>query len=48
MRFLREMPLNRVTPEQIAELLATGYKLIYKEDSIEIWADVTPDASDGE
>jgi hypothetical protein len=43
MRFKREIPL---TDDKLNELIALhnfGFVLVYKEDSVEIWADVYTD-----
>lgn len=40
MKFVREIPLNRVIQSQINRLMQFGFTLIYKEESIEVWAQV--------
>ena len=46
MRFVREIPKENISAVQIAELIARGFILEYKENSIVVWADCTPDAAD--
>jgi hypothetical protein len=41
MKFLREIPLEKITNEVMA-LEQEGFTLIYKNDSVEIWYDVKP------
>ncbi len=36
--FIREIPVNKITDELVQEYEAKGYKIVYKTDSIEIWA----------
>lgn len=40
MRFIREIPANGLTDGLIKELEQFGYTLVYKEDSLEVWADM--------
>lgn len=47
MRFVREVSKEKITADQIKGLIADGFILKYKENTIEIWADCTPDASAG-
>jgi hypothetical protein len=39
MTFVREIPKDKITPTQIEDLKATGFVLIDKEESVEVWAD---------
>lgn len=41
MKFLREIPINRITNKDLA-LEQEGFTLIYKTDSVEIWYDIKP------
>jgi hypothetical protein len=47
MKFIREASLDSLTPEILLELVEKGFILKYKGDTIEIWADVSPDAIEG-
>jgi hypothetical protein len=47
MRFIREVPLKNLTDKIKEDLIKEGYKLIFKTDSVEIWADCSPDAIEG-
>lgn len=38
MKFIREIPLENVTETIINRLDQFGFTLVYKEDSIEVWA----------
>lgn len=40
MKFIREIPLDKVIQSQIDQLHQFGFTLVYKEDSIEVWAQV--------
>jgi len=46
MRFVREVPKTNITADQIAELVARGFIIEYKENTIVVWADCTPDAAE--
>lgn len=39
MRFVREIPENRITERSINDLEQYGFTLIWKQDSVEVWAD---------
>lgn len=38
MKFIREIPIERVTQTIVDNLDQFGFTLIYTEDSIEVWA----------
>lgn len=38
MKFLREIPTSHLQQKQIDDLSNYGYVLIWKEDSVEVWA----------
>lgn len=40
MKFLREIPLANVTQAVLNNLEQFGFTLVYKMDSIEVWAEV--------
>lgn len=42
MKFLREIPANRLVQRDIAIYEQEGFVLIWKEDSLEVWVEVTP------
>lgn len=37
-KFIREIPIDKVTQAVIDRLDQFGFTLVYKEDSIEVWA----------
>jgi len=39
MKFIREIPMEKITNEVMA-LEQFGFTLVYKEDSVEVWAQV--------
>jgi len=39
MKFLREIPIERLTDIIVNDLTNYGFVLVWKESSIEIWAD---------
>ena len=39
MIFIREIPAEKITDEQIKYYEERGFKLVWKEDSVEIWAE---------
>jgi len=39
MRFLREIPESHINEQVITKLTQQGYKLVWKEDSVEVWAE---------
>lgn len=41
MTFLREIPFNNVTDKVYTELSNYGFVLVWKEDSIEVWAPIS-------
>lgn len=41
MTFIREVPLEKVVQAMVNDLEQEGFTLIYKESTIEIWADAT-------
>ena len=41
MKFIREVPADKL-PEDLLSLEQEGFTLIWKEDSVEIWAEVAP------
>lgn len=40
MKFIREIPLSRITDLQIVNLEQFGFTLVKTRDSIEVWAQV--------
>jgi hypothetical protein len=40
MSFIREIPVKNITDVVVNELTNFGFVLIWKEDSIEVWANV--------
>lgn len=41
MKFLREIPTDKL-PADLLNLEQEGFTLVWKEDSVEIWAQVNP------
>lgn len=39
MRFIREIPESKIVRREINDLEQFGYTLVWKTDSVEIWAD---------
>lgn len=42
MKFLREIGLNNINDVTINKLDQEGFTLVWKEDSVEIWVEMTP------
>jgi hypothetical protein len=40
MTFIREIPIDKVTDKVYIELSNFGFVLVWREESIEVWADV--------
>lgn len=40
MKFIREIPVNKITDKLILELEQFGFTLIWRPDSIEVWCEV--------
>ncbi len=36
--FIREIPIEKLTDAIIKDYEARGFEIVYKEDSVEIWA----------
>lgn len=36
--FIREIPADKLTQEIIDDYIKRGFELVYKEDSVEVWA----------
>lgn len=36
--FIREIPSEKLTDAMIADYEARGFELVYKQDSVEVWA----------
>jgi hypothetical protein len=43
MKFIREIPIDRLTDETYNNILAMGFIVKWKGESIEVWADCTPE-----
>lgn len=41
MRFIREIPIDKITDKVFIELTNFVFVLVWKEASIEVWADMT-------
>jgi hypothetical protein len=39
MRFLREIPADRIKQKELNDLEQNGITIVWKEDSIELWAE---------
>ena len=35
--FIREVPADKITDKMIQDYEARGFKIVYKDDSVEIW-----------
>lgn len=42
MKFLREIPIDKIT-NNLLDLEQEGFTLVWKQDSIEIWYEMTPE-----
>ena len=40
MSFIREIPADKISDKVILGLEQFGFTLVWKEDSVEVWADV--------
>lgn len=40
MKFIREIPESNITTKDINNLEQWGFTLIWKEDSVEVWANI--------
>ncbi len=45
MKFLREIPMSRIVQKEINILEQQGFTLVWRVDSVEIWADVLDKAA---
>lgn len=36
--FIREVPIERITDAMVKDYEARGFEIVWKEDSIEVWA----------
>lgn len=36
--FIREIPIDKLTDKIVTDYETRGFKLVYKEDSVEVWA----------
>jgi hypothetical protein len=43
MTFIREIGIDRITDKLIEDYESRGFKVIFKEDSVEIWAQSEPE-----
>jgi hypothetical protein len=41
MKFIREIPVENINDVVVNNLEQHGFTLVYKQDSIEVWAEVT-------
>lgn len=41
MSFVREIPMEKINDKNINDLEQFGFTLVWKEDSVEVWAEVT-------
>lgn len=40
MRFIREIPSSKIVDKLVNDLEQFGFTLVWKEDSVEVWAEV--------
>ena len=45
MKFVREIPADRLDDKIVLELTNFGFVLVWKEDSLEVWADCVEQAA---
>ena len=36
--FIREIPINKLTDEILNDYIKRGFEIVWKEESIEVWA----------
>ncbi len=36
--FIREIPIEKLTDAMVTDYEVRGFELVYKEDSVEVWA----------
>lgn len=39
-KFVREIPMSRITDKAVNDLEQFGFTLVWKEDSLEVWANI--------